>query len=87
MGGSGCWVPPLPPTSRTLGLLAYFSPFLCNMGLAVTVSLHERQYRIMNESSGLKKAKVHGLGKPQTRERHVFVWQRDRAWECSDCVF
>lgn len=72
MGGLGMGKPALAPNPGTLGLLLYLSPLLRNTGWAVTVPFHERQYCLMNESLGLNKAKVHGLGKPQTQgETHV----------------
>lgn len=80
-GGGWVWVwsasAAPPPNPGTLGLLPYLSLLLCNMGWAVTVPFHERQHCIMNESSGPNKAKVHGLGKPQTQgETRVCMAER-----------
>lgn len=44
-------------TPRTLGLPADLRSFLSKMGPAVTVSFHERQYCITNDSLGLNEAK------------------------------
>lgn len=76
-------------TPRTLGLPSDLRSFLCKMGPAVTVSFHERQYCITNDSLGLNKAKKYVPWETFTHlgRGHMSRWQGDRVWECSDFIF